>query len=127
LRIYLASNHQSQDRLKIVKEMLLERGHTVCSNWLTEGTAQAMEVLTEDQRQLFSYRDLGEILSADLLILDTREQSVSGGREVEYGAALALGKLVWRVGPARNVFHSIPRRSFDSWSEALEALGYARV
>lgn len=71
---------------------------------------------------MYSYRDAGEIVTADLLIIDTQEESCSGGREVEYGMALALGKPVWVVGPHRNIFHSVCRRQFDDWAPVLKEL-----
>ncbi len=98
-------------------------GHTVCSNWLSEDNAQAFSELTTKRRQMYSYRDIGEVVSCDLLIIDTAEESTSGGREVEYGMALALGKSVWVIGPDRNIFHSVCRRRFDDWQMALKELG----
>ena len=94
----------------------------MCSNWLSESSAQAFADLTVKQRRTYSYRDIGEVVTADLLIIDTQEESCSGGREVEYGMALALGKSVWVVGPERNIFHSVPRRQFDTWEMAIEEL-----
>lgn len=123
MRIYLASNWQSQSRIRKVRDSLVRLGHTVCSNWLSEDNAQAFSELTTKRRQMYSYRDIGEVVSCDLLIIDTAEESTSGGREVEYGMALALGKSVWVIGPDRNIFHSVCRRRFDDWQMALKELG----
>lgn len=115
MRIYVASNWASQVRMQGIKFKLEEMGHEVCSGWLEEDNAQAMSTLTPKKMKLYSHRDLGEIMTADLLIIDTGEESNTGGREVEYGVALALGKLVWVVGPVRNIFHSVPRHQFNDW------------
>lgn len=87
-------------------------GHEVISSWLDED--QSFNSIPE-MAPGFSFRDLGEVMASDLLIIDTFEGSNTGGREVEYGAAIALGRPVWRVGPSRNIFHSIAKRTFNSW------------
>jgi nucleoside 2-deoxyribosyltransferase len=121
MRIYLASNFASQARIRTVRNDLRALGHTITSSWLAERGAQSFELRPENGER-YATRDLGEIVTSDLLIIDTHEQSNTGGREVEYGAALALGKPVWIVGPSRNVFHTVARRSFDSWAECYDAL-----
>ncbi len=80
------------------------------------------ETLTPGQRAEYAYRDLGEILTADILTIDTVEASVSGGREVEYGVAIATGKETWLIGPERNLFHAAVKRSFRDWEAALNYL-----
>lgn len=120
MRVYLASNFQSQKRMMKVREALENIGVTVCNGWLEPGVdAQDFEQLSPEQRAMYSYRDIGEIVTVDLLIMDTQEQSTSGGREVEYGMALALGKPVWIVGPTRNIFHTVARRQYDDWEQVV--------
>lgn len=128
MRIYLASNWGSKERIKEIKRVIeLMPGHTVCSGWLEEDNGQNFESLTDAQRQEYSYRDLGEIVSADLLIIDTMEPSPSGGREIEMGFAMGRGTAVWTVGPDRNIFHSVASLKFSSWNECLDYLrGYSR-
>jgi hypothetical protein len=119
MRIYLASNWASKDRLAKMKWDIETLGHEVCSHWLEEDSDQSYESLNFAQRQDYSFRDLGEIVSANLLILDTLEVAASGGREVELGFALGTKTPVWIVGPDRNIFHSIASRRFASWAECL--------
>ncbi len=120
MRIYLASNWQSQARIRAMREVIEGLGHEVVSGWLDETqTAQSLASTTPEEARIFAYRDMGEIMSCDLLIIDTQEESTSGGREVEYGVAMALGKPMWLVGPNRNIFHSIPRRQYDTWEEVI--------
>jgi hypothetical protein len=66
-----------------------------------------------------------EVVAADIFILDTTDESMTGGREVEFGMALMdmeFPRRIIRVGPVRNVFHSVVRETYDSWDELLEAL-----
>lgn len=121
MRIYLASNFKSQERIRFVRDILESQGHSVVSTWLDEEGAQSYE-LHPDRGPGYALRDLGEVNACELLILDTLEESVTGGREVEYGIAMANGIRIWRVGPARNIFHTIAGRTFSSWNEAYGEL-----
>lgn len=121
MRIYLASNFGSQSRLRPIRTNLERLGHEVVSTWLDEPGAQSFE-LNPDKGPGYSLRDLGEVASCDLLIIDTQEESCTGGREVEYGAALVQGKQLWRVGPSRNIFHTIAHRVFSNWNECYANL-----
>ena len=42
-----------------------------------------------------------------------------GGRNVEYGAALALAKTLVVVGPVEHIFHELADVHFESWEEYL--------
>lgn len=70
-------------------------------------------------------RDLREVQRADLLILDTIDESNTGGREVEMGSALSMETTIWRVGPVRNIFHELAEREFTDWDEILRELKHA--
>ncbi len=121
MRVYLASNFASQDRMKGVRRMLERLGHEVTSTWLDEDGAQSYE-LNPQFGPGYAIRDRGEVEASDILILDTLEQSNTGGREVELGLALATGKRTWRVGPARNIFHTVVGATFDDWESCYEKL-----
>lgn len=119
---YVSSNWGSQQRMQDVRFKLRALGHEVRSGWLDEAEAQSFESLSPAMRQEFSYRDLGEVLTADILTIDTAEMSLSGGREVEFGAAVALGKETWLVGQPRNIFHTIAKRQFADWGDVFAYL-----
>ena len=121
MRIYLASNFKSQERIRKVRDEIKALGHTVTSSWLGEKGGQSFELQPHNGPR-YATRDVGEIVTSDLLIIDTKEQSNTGGREVEYGVALALGKLVWVVGKHRNVFHTVARHTFTTWDECYAYL-----
>ena len=63
-----------------------------------------------------------ELSEADFLILDTLDETRTGGREVEFGHALAWGIPVIRVGPARNLFHHRARRVYNAWPSPWEVI-----
>ena len=70
--------------------------------------------------------DLEDISAASTLISFTevpRSHLGHGGRHVEFGAALALGKRVLLVGERECVFHHLPNvEVFSTWDQALTFL-----
>jgi nucleoside 2-deoxyribosyltransferase len=117
-RIYIAGKFESAARLRDEREAIeAESNGQVVSTWLDEEEESA----TSGMKLSYARRDYHQIARADLLILDTLDENPRGGREVEYGIALARGIEVWIVGPKRNVFHEMAP-NFDSWNEVHETL-----
>lgn len=75
-----------------------------------------------EEAYLESYRNIRELEKATLFILDTIDESITGGREVEFGIALHRGIKRWRIGPIRNIFHTLTQKDFNTWEEVLKAL-----
>lgn len=115
--IYIAARVTARHRLLKIKDDLQARGIRVSSSWLTRAQDYPVprEVALEE-----SNRDLREVGEADLLIIDTLDESPTGGREVECGYALALSIPVWRVGPVRNLFHEMAEYAYDSWDDLMK-------
>ena len=81
------------------------------------------EIMSTDEFwKKLAIKDLAEIKSADLIILDTIDLTPRGGREVEYGFALGQfqTKSIWRVGPVRNVFHELVDRAYETWDQLMQ-------
>lgn len=117
MKVYLAARFESRWRLRDVALELAVLGYQLVSSWLVEPTP--LELSEEDKKQI-AIRDLSELKAADLLILDTLDENIRGGREVEWGIALTRAIPRYIVGPARNVFHFLATRRFDSWNEAVQ-------
>lgn len=126
MRIYIASFFNTRARLQEPVQTLKGRQHLIVSTWLKEsreekGPDAATQIADYSPKELqgFAIRDIGEIMIADLLICDTVDVTPRGGREVEIGVALGLGKPFWIVGPRRNVFHYVAEKQFDTWYNLL--------
>ena len=121
--VYIASWFDTRIRLREPADQIWRKGHTVVSSWLNE-TAKPELMTKQEFWKKLAIKDLAEVKQADLIIVDTLDITPRGGREVEYGFALAhfQTKNAWIVGPIRNVFHELADRRFDSWEEALEAI-----
>lgn len=125
VKVYIASFFDTRERLRPIRDQLWKMGHEVLSSWIDEAPRVAAMTEAEFARKT-AIKDLAEVKQAELLILDTLEVSPrgGGGREVEYGVALGhfQTKLVFHVGPIRNIFHHLADRHFDSWPEVLDHL-----
>ena len=99
--MYIAAPYQKRDQAARVMELLEENGISVTSRWL-----KSPDEMTDE----FARQDLADIECADLLLALNYaefENSGTGGRHVELGYALALGKAVLLVGNVSNIFHTL--------------------
>ena len=81
----------------------------------------------EVNRMQFAQEDYDDLCSADCVISFTEEprtmSNSRGGRHVEHGMAIALGKRVIVVGHRENIFHCLPQvEFFPTWEDAQAAL-----
>lgn len=123
MKVYLAGFFDTRARLRPIRDSIWKLGHEVVSTWLDEvAVPETMD--QETWYKKLAFRDLAEIRSADMLLLDTLDETPRGGREVEFGFALGRfqGIEIWVIGPVRNVFHRLADRHFEAWEDALVAL-----
>ena len=110
-RIYIASKFFSRKRLMPVRQQLESLGFIVLSSWMLEDPDESANAdsLGDDleHSQYMAERDHREVDDCHVFIIDTSDESNTGGRDVELGWAQKAGKICYRVGPIRNVFHSL--------------------
>lgn len=121
MRIYLAGSFADQAELRKPASQLWALGHEVVGTWLQEVSKPVMMKTATFKRKL-AIKDIAEVHSADLVILDNRQSS--GGKNCEWGIALGQfqKKLLWLVGEPSNVFHYLADKTFANWEECLECL-----
>jgi hypothetical protein len=140
MRTYLAARYSRREEMVGYRRELDLRGIEVTSRWingmhqvddkgipignhgerLVEGDEGAASLRTH-----FASEDISDVQAADVLILFTEPPravtSSRGGRHVEFGMALALGKFMVVVGPRENLFTWLPSVVwFETWPEYLE-------
>lgn len=115
--IYIAGKYTAKERLKQNRDALRTLGFSVSSTWMD---TDFPEVIDDEQMIIEGERDVAEVTNASLLILDTFDESATGGREVELGIALAKDTMIYQVGPKRNIFHWLVDMHFESWDELVE-------
>lgn len=121
MKVYLAARFEHRETLRPVRDSLWKMGHEVVSSWIDE-TMKPAEMSQSTFWKKLAIKDLAEIQSADLFVLNTNVGSERGGKEVEAGFALGQfqSKLFYLVGPVRNVFHTLADRVFPTWAEFLD-------
>jgi hypothetical protein len=140
MKVYLAARYSRHPEMQEYARQLEALGYEITSRWIM-GSHQLMlngeplgperEAMFENdhesmgsQRREFAGYDWDDLMAADTVISFTeRPRTVSnsrGGRHVEFGAALAVGKRCIVVGWRENVFHCLPGVLFcKTWPEAV--------
>lgn len=141
MKVYLAARYSRHPEMQGYAKDLKDIGVEVTSRWIY-GSHQVMlngEILgpereamfesdhesMEAQRREFAGHDWDDLMAADVVVSFTEQPRAAGnsrgGRHVEFGAALAMGKRCIVVGWRENVFHCLPEVEFHkTWSEAMQ-------
>ena len=119
MKVYLAGSFIAQHRLRGIRDKLFATGHAVVGSWLDE-VAKPDDMPKEIFDKQLAIKDLTEVREADCIILDTLEDSTTGGRYVEWGYAFGHAKLRYHVGPIKSIFERIADAHFDTWDSLFE-------
>lgn len=121
MKVYIAGTFQDQKSLRIEADALWQLGHEVVGSWLNE-TAKSPFLSQEQHRRKVALKDVVEVESADLIILDNRQ--VSGGKNTEWGIGIHSfhHKLMWLVGKPSTVFHHLADAQFPNWKALIKFL-----
>lgn len=127
--VYLAARFSRLPELLTYKDKLEARGVTVTSRWLRGGhewVGTPDEEIPVEHNARFAQDDIDDLMAADVVVCFTespRSGPARGGRHVEAGYALAMGKRLVVVGFRENVFYCLPQVEFyANWHDALESL-----
>jgi hypothetical protein len=127
VNIYLAARYSRHLEMQGYSKRLADLGHRVTSRWPWAGHEEdeaSESGMGESFARNAAQIDLGDIAAAQIVINFTdglgKGGAQRGGRHVEFGLSVALGKRVMLVGPRENVFHYLPQvEQFDSFNELL--------
>jgi nucleoside 2-deoxyribosyltransferase len=125
MKVYLAARFSRLEELLGYKAELRRLGIEVTSRWLLGGhewVGTADEEIPVEELARFAADDIADLEEADVLICFTespRSGPARGGRHVEFGYALAIGKPTIVVGHRENVFYCLPGIQFaETWEKA---------
>lgn len=97
----------------------------VMSRWLNQNPSSGYAGGSADTGRGFAERDLEDIMAADGFLFFAEDPTIGiprGGRHIEMGYALAVGKVIEVIGPVENVFHMLEDivhyTTFEEWLEA---------
>lgn len=111
MKVYLAARYSKHPEMREFAAYLRARGEEVTSRWI-EGSHELGDHPTDEGRRRLATEDLEDLKAADAVIAFSEEprtmSNARGGRHVEFGLAIAMGKQIIVVGPRENVFHYLP-------------------
>jgi hypothetical protein len=124
VKIYLCARYGRRDELREYATEANRAGLHVVSRWLYLNEADSAG---PDEQARWAERDWDEIRQCDALVFFAETDPLApgagrGGRNVEWGLALALRRMRILVGAPENCFHQLAYRTFATWPEALEFL-----
>ncbi len=103
MKVYIAAPYPLRSEARDLGLTLRNLGHHVTSRWLLKD---------DDSSDATAQMDLDDVDRADVLLLwqpGEWANKGTGGRHVEFGYALAIGKPVVVFGSKTNVFHYLDR------------------
>ena len=118
MKFYLAARYSKHPEMQGVRDVLCGLGHEVTSRWIDLHTAITgdhsksftPEILNSrpDECAIVAEHDLEDIREADVILFFSEDGDPGkGGRFVEWGYAIALGKQMILIGQRENVFHTL--------------------
>lgn len=132
--IYLSGQFEDAPVLREARRRLTALGYRITSRWLDAPSSVPATSLADQEGAagrlaIIARQDFEDIAAADAVVVFNPAESCGigrGGRHVETGYALALGKPVAIVGARGNVFHWLPEIAVvPDWSMLPDWLGGA--
>lgn len=132
-RIYLAGRYSDKELITERATDLARAGHKIVSRWIAEPHPPQTQLSDITTGELVAYAniDITDIHRCDTFLffsVDPLVPTHRGGRHVEFGYALALGKRIVVFGPKENIFHYIPNEvmHYDRWDSLVAYLDYLK-
>ncbi len=129
--VYLAARFSRNDEMRGVRDVLEAIGYKVTSRWIDlhggdQLESAAAEVLNSDPASVahFGQHDIEDLAAADIVVSFTStDGGGKGGRHVEHGIAIGMGKRLIVCGPRENIFHTLPQvEHYPNWARLVMAL-----
>lgn len=106
MNIYIAAPFPMRHELRWFRDELVKLDHAVTASWIDVEPDE--DDTAWEERESAARQCLQEVEAADALMIVTEDpKSGRGGRHVELGYALALGKRIWRIGPRTHIFTAL--------------------
>jgi nucleoside 2-deoxyribosyltransferase len=108
MKVYLAARYSRMEEMRVHAERLKASGIEVTSRWILGLHDKAPPALCASD-------DIEDIRSADAVVVFADDpghitgRPSRGGKHVEFGLALGLGKPIYLVGRPENVFQHLPQ------------------
>ncbi len=123
-KVYFTARYSRRNELNGYRLDLEDLGIEVTSHWLVNDPPAPISQLTETQWRELAETDRQDIERADALVAFTETApGGNGGRHVEPGIGIGLGKKIIVVGEPEHLFHKLELvLSVPDWKAALVLL-----
>lgn len=130
MKIYIAARFSRRPEANRLAQVLKSYGYTITSRWVKPDQTDLPETgiseqATDSDRRRFAMEDYEDVKACDwcISLMEEPRNNSRGGRHIEFGIALALGKKLTIIGPRETVFHHLDQVGhFDSIEEFLYRL-----
>ena len=127
MKIYLAARFSRRHEAHALGKELQKLGHVIVSRWTKPDSDHVVPVgqsaqAADAERCRFALEDCEDVRNCDwcISLMETPRNNSRGGRHIEFGYALGLGKRMTIIGPRETVFHHLPCvEHFDSVEDFL--------
>lgn len=131
MKFYIAARFSRRPECNALARRLQALGHTITSRWVKPECDHVLPTglstqAADGERQRFALEDLADVQTCDAVVslMEEPRNNSRGGRHVEFGVGLALGKALYCIGPRETVFHHLPEVCcFDTVEAFLTDLG----
>lgn len=134
MKFYIAARFSRRPECNQLAHELQALGHTITSRWVKPDSDHVAptglsQQAADAERQRFALEDLLDVQECDAVVslMEEPRNNSRGGRHVEFGVGLGMGKALYIIGPRETVFHHLPEvKHFDSVREFLACVaGFA--
>ena len=126
MKVYISAPYELRDEAIQTMYSLEEQGHRVTSRWLKTPEHEILRNPGIAQQANLAVEDLDDVVDADALVAYNPagwENKGTGGRHVELGYAIAMGKRIVLYGVRSNFFHSLGVVDYvQTFEELVEVL-----
>lgn len=131
MNIYLAARFSRRPECNALAQILKRHGHVITSRWVKPDCDHVMPTglsaqAEDSERRRFAMEDIDDVLACDWMIslMEEPRSNTRGGRHIEFGMAVALGKRLTIIGPRETVFHHIDAvQHFATTDDFVASLG----
>ena len=125
-KIYIAANSQLEGiAVDLHLKRLFEGKFETISDWLYIPFLRTDEHSEEERREI-AIKDVSQVKDCDIFVIVCSKSKCPGGKFVELGVALGLGKKIYAIGEPENMlmYHSkiVYTRNLEHLAEEIDEI-----
>lgn len=112
--VYIAARFSRRHEAHAIARRLMGIGHTITSRWVKPEADHVLPVgisapAADAERRRFAMEDCEDVRACDwcISLMEEPRSGTRGGRHIEFGFDLGLGKRLTIIGPRETVFHHL--------------------